>query len=161
MARLTVAAALVACVVLVAAQLGATGADVKAAIQDSLQKYANAVSEKDLEGAMEMFADEVEPVMMGTGPGELWVGKGEIADAHKHFFEGFAREKNETTWRQANVKGDVAWGGATYTVTQHIGDKENTFHLNLTMVMVKEGGVWRIAMVHFSNLTGPDRPPEE
>jgi uncharacterized protein (TIGR02246 family) len=108
-----------------------------------------------------MFADEVEPVMMGTGPGELWVGKEQIADAHRHFFEGFTREKNERTWRQAQVKGDVAWGGATYTVTQHIEGEDNVFHLNLTMVMVRESGVWRIALVHFSNLTGPDRPPAE
>jgi uncharacterized protein (TIGR02246 family) len=161
MARSMAVVALVVCAMLAAAHVASSRSDVKDEIRASVQKYADAVSAKDLDGCMDMFASEHEPVMMGTGPGELWVGKEQIADAHTHFFEGFAREKNETSWRQMDVEGDVAWGGAAYVVTQHVGEVENQFHLHLTVVMVKEEGKWLFALIHFSNLTGPDQQPAE
>jgi uncharacterized protein (TIGR02246 family) len=161
MARSIAVLVLVVGVMLAVAQLASTESDARGEIRAAMEKYAQAVSAKDLEGCMAMFAEETEPVVLGTGPGERWVGREEIMDCHRHFLESFDSERSERTWALGAAKGDVAWGAGMFDVTQYLKNVKNEFFLNLSIVFVREGGEWRVALLHFSNLTGPDRPPSE
>jgi ketosteroid isomerase-like protein len=158
MARLTVVLAVSVGVVLGVSQFGFTGADEREGIRAALERYEHAVSAKDLETCMELFSQEMEPVVIGTGPGERWVGREEIMDAHRHFLSSFDSERSHRTWATGNARGDVAWGAGMFEVTQYLKNVKNEFFLNLTMVFVKEGEEWRVVLLHFSNLTGPDGP---
>jgi ketosteroid isomerase-like protein len=161
MARLAVVVAVAAGVVLGVSQLAFTGADPGAEPRAAVEAYANAISARDLDGCMAMFARETEPIVLGTGPGERWIGHEEIADAHRHFLETFDTEHSERTWGMGAMRGDVAWGAGMFAVTQYLKNVKNEFFLNITMVLVREGGEWRIALAHFSNLTGAEQPPAQ
>jgi hypothetical protein len=54
-----------------------------------LQKHDEAMNEKNLDAVMALFAPGDKTVMIGTGPGERWVGKEEIRTAYVEFFKDY------------------------------------------------------------------------
>ena len=56
-----------------------------------LQKYDQALNQKDLDALMSLYATGDTTVLTGAGPGKKWVGKAEIGDAYKHFFQDSAK----------------------------------------------------------------------
>lgn len=133
----------------------------RAEIRQVFVEYAEAISAKDLDGCMEAFSADPDTIMLGTGPGERWVGPEEIADAHQHFVASFDSETAHRTWSLGKMQGDVAWFAAMFEVAQYTKNMKNEYFLNMSGVMVKEEGEWKITLVHFSNLTGPDMPPQQ
>ena len=69
---------------------GAQAADLQkdnpevARIRALLKAHDEAMTNHDLKGVMACLAERA--AIMGTGPGEVWVGPGEIKTAYKHFF---------------------------------------------------------------------------
>ncbi len=133
----------------------------KAEIRQVFVEYAEGVSAKDLDACMEAFSKDPDTVMLGTGPGERWVGPEEIADAHQHFLASFDSETSKRTWSLGTMQGDVAWFAAMFEVAQYTKNVKNEFFLNMSGVMVKQDGEWKIAQIHLSNLTGSDMPPQQ
>lgn len=127
------------------------------AVRAVLQDHDRAFGQQNLQGVMELYA-KGRPVLMGTGPGERYVGQEEIAGAYREFFKDFDKGacKIETTWSQAEVKGGVAWVAAMCYCTYFLKNEKREFGLNISVVLVHEEGKWRIAMMHYSNLTGPE-----
>ena len=136
-------------------------AEARAEIRQTFVEYAEAISAKDLDGCMDAFAAGPETIMLGTGPGERWVGMEEIADAHQHFLASFDSESSKRTWSLGSMQGDVAWFAAMFEVAQYLANVKNEYFLNMSGVMVKQDGEWKIAQIHFSNLTGSDMPPQQ
>lgn len=127
-------------------------AGVEAEIKQLLQQHEKAFREKDLEGVMELYAPGPDTVLLGTGPGERWMGKEEIAEAYAHFFEDFDRSAHTLTWWSVGSHGDVAWLTAMVRYTYYLKNFETEFGLNLSAVFKKIDGSWRFVAVHFSNL---------
>jgi uncharacterized protein (TIGR02246 family) len=128
-------------------------------IQEALKAYVAALSNKDLKGCLDAFAPGPATVLMGTGPGEVWVGRDEIKAAHLEFFKTFTKQESKSNWTISAADGKVAWGAAEVAVSQKRGDARNHFILHCSMVLKKTEGKWLIAMWHFSHLTGPDTSP--
>jgi hypothetical protein len=105
---------------------------------------------------MSMFVDDPKTVMLGTGPGERWLGLEAIREAHLRFFDSFDSEESKATWRIAQIDGNVAWGASMRVVTDYYKNIKREFYLNISAVLVKKDGKWQISMFHFSNLTGSD-----
>jgi uncharacterized protein (TIGR02246 family) len=125
-------------------------------IMAAIKAYNEAIANKDVDGAMGAFIASPDTLVLGTGPGETWRGPEEIRNAHLKFFENFDKETSTPIWRHITVAGDVAWtAGMTQFVDELKGEK-NEFMLNSSAVMRKQDGKWRIALLHISNLTGPD-----
>lgn len=133
--------------------------DPAAEILAVMEAYREAVSNKDIDRCMAAWGSGDDIVMLGTGPGERWLGREEIRDAHLHFFAGFDKESSESTWRMARVSGDVAWGASMVHAENYLKNEKNEFFLNISIVLERQQGQWRIVMFHHSNLTGPDMPP--
>jgi len=136
----------------------APGADsAMAPIRSLVRAHNKAFTEQDLNGVLACFTDRA--TLMGTGPGELWTGAGEIADAYRHFFLGFdaGRQKFEDLWHEGHISGDTAWLMAVSKVTMNKGSKKDVFGVNLSLVCRNSGGKWQFSTMHFSNLTGPAR----
>jgi SnoaL-like domain len=105
------------------AQQAAVPAD--ASVAALLQKRDEAMNQKNLDAVMALFAPGDTTVMIGTGPGERWVGK------------------------------DMAWGAAMCTMGDTLKDRKRSYDLNVSAVAAKRGGQWLFRSLHFSNLTGP------
>ena len=119
-----------------------------------MTKYSEAIRAKDVGAIMAMFAPANDAVMMGTGPGERWIGQDAIKHAHEEFFRTFEKESGETTWRHIRVEGDMAWGTSMSHSVSYYANVKNEFSLNNSFALRKYKGEWRIVMFHFSNLTG-------
>lgn len=122
-----------------------------------MDAYNKAVAAKDLDACMAAFVPGPDAFVMGTGPGESWRGPEEIRRAHVNFFKSFDKETTEPIWRNVMVSGDIAWAAAHSRMVDEYKGKKNEFFLNISAVFQKKDGAWRCALLHFSNLTGPDR----
>jgi uncharacterized protein (TIGR02246 family) len=123
-------------------------------IRALLKAHDEAMTSHDLKGVMACFAEKA--AIMGTGPGEIWVGPDEIKVAYEHFFEGFDKgEQNfEYQFKIGGVTADMGWLMASGNITGKKDGKDFAFPINISLTVAKNGGNWQIAAMHFSTLTG-------
>src|SRR5512139_2700544 len=79
------------------------------ALKALLDAHDKAFTSHDVDGVVALFAPSA--TILGTGPGEIWGGPAEIADAYRHFFEGFdvGKQTIESLWHDGRVAGDMAF----------------------------------------------------
>jgi ketosteroid isomerase-like protein len=123
-------------------------------IRALLKAHDEAMTNHDLTGVMACLTGKA--AIMGTGPGEIWVGPEEIKVAYEHFFEGFDKgdQKFEYQFKIGGVTADMGWLMASGNVIAKKDGKDVTFPLNLSLTVARNAGDWRIAAMHFSTLTG-------
>ncbi|HSI15808.1 MAG TPA: nuclear transport factor 2 family protein [Chthoniobacter sp.] len=147
-----------------AAALGATAsaADAKAenpeleAVHALLKAHDEAMTNHDLKGVMATLAEKAS--IMGSGPGEMWIGPEEIKDAYEHFFQGFDKGEQafEYKFKVGGLSSDMGWLMASGNIKAKKAGKAFEFPINVSLTVAKAGGQWKIAAMHFSTLTGPD-----
>ena len=123
-------------------------------IRALLKAHDKAMTNHDLKGVMALLTERA--AIMGTGPGEVWVGPEEIKVAYEHFFEGFDKgEQNfEYHFKIGGVSTDMGWLMASGNVTGKKNGKASSFPVNISLTVAKHSGQWKIAAMHFSTLTG-------
>ena len=123
-------------------------------IRALLKVHDEAMTNHDLAGVMKCLTENA--AIMGTGPGEFWVGPEEIKTAYEHFFETFDKgaQDFEYQFRIGGVGSDMGWLMASGNVTAKKDGKEFTFPMNISLTVAKKSDEWRIAAMHFSTLTG-------
>lgn len=132
------------------------------AIDQMLRSHDQALKNHDLEAVLATFTSDAEPIVLGTGPGERWVGRNELADAYQHFFSDFdtGAMNTDCTWHQGGIRGDLAWLLAMCQVTDYLKNVERNYALNISAILEKENAGWRFRALHFSNLTGGEPPAQ-
>lgn len=122
-----------------------------------LKAHDTAFTNQDLKGVLATLSPEC--ALMGTTPGELWIGHEEISTAYKHFFEDFDKGKQsfEHLWYDGNVGPAGAWLMTVSKVTLTKDSKSSDFGLNLSITCEKHDDEWLIRAMHFSNPTGSKR----
>jgi uncharacterized protein (TIGR02246 family) len=130
-------------------------------IRALLTAHDKAMTNHDLGGVMKCLTENA--AIMGTGPGEFWVGPEEIKIAYEHFFETFEKgaQHFEYQFRIGGVGADMGWLMASGNVTAKKDGKEFAFPLNISLTVAKKSEEWRIAAMHFSTLTGDMRSHEK
>jgi uncharacterized protein (TIGR02246 family) len=128
-----------------------TDSKVKAEVKAVVEKYLKALEGKDLATIMEVHATGPHTIVMGTGPGERWMGKEEIENAHKRFFENFDKEEINCSWESISSKGDMAWIMAMCRITDYLKNEKNEYPINWSAVLEKQEGKWLFVNSHFSN----------
>jgi ketosteroid isomerase-like protein len=123
-------------------------------IRALLKAHDEAMTNHDLDGVMKCLSEKA--AIMGTGPGEIWVGPEEVKVAYEHFFEGFDKGEQdfEYQFKIGDVGADMGWLMASGNVTGKKDGKDVAFPLNISMTVAKKSDDWRIASMHFSTLTG-------
>jgi ketosteroid isomerase-like protein len=133
-------------------------ADTKAVVEikGMLEKHDKAFNEQNLAAIMETFAPGPKTVVLGTGPGERWVGKEEIDAAYKEMFKDFdpGSMTATCTWKVGDVMGNLAWLMAMCQLTDYLKNVKREYGLNISAVLEKMDGKWYFRAMHFSNLTG-------
>ena len=126
------------------------------AIRALLKAHDDAMTNHDLKGVMATLTEKAS--IMGTGPGEMWVGPEEIKDAYEHFFQGFdkGQQEFEYKFKHGGLSADMGWLMASGNIKAKKDGKPILFPINVSLTVAKAGGEWKIASMHFSTLTGPD-----
>jgi uncharacterized protein (TIGR02246 family) len=142
-----------------AAQQAAPAADT--GVVALLRKHDEAMKRQDIDAIMALFAPGEKTVMIGTGPGERWVGKDEIRSAYVEFFKDFDKGSLTRTceWTTGEVRKETAWGVAMCSMSDSLKDRKRDYELNVSAVAASQRGQWVFRSLHFSNLTGPAPPP--
>ena len=128
-----------------------TDADTDRELMEFVEKYRQVFEQKDIDGVMAMYAKDA--VLMGTGPGERFVGAEEIRNAHVELFKTFDKEESTLTWHKTGRHGDVVWGAGMTHVNGYMKNNKKEFALNWTMVLSKEEGTWKFVQRHISNIS--------
>jgi uncharacterized protein (TIGR02246 family) len=123
-------------------------------IRALLKAHDEAMTNHDLKGVMACLTEKA--VIMGTGPGEMWVGPEDIKMAYEHFFEDFDKgEQNfEYQFKIGGVGTDMGWLMASGNITGKKDGRNVAFPVNVSLTVAKNAGDWRIVAMHFSTLTG-------
>ena len=156
-------AALAAMALAMSVSAGPALADVDQATIDAVKQLwveqQKAFDAHDVDGVLATFADGDDIMLMGTGPGEHWVGKDEVRDAFTHFMEQFDAHTMDTkcTDGVGSAQGDVAWFTAVCSFTDSKDGKPRSFLANLSAVVVSQEDGWRFHTMHYSQLTGGDQ----
>ena len=126
-------------------------------IRALLKAHDDAMTNHDLKGVMATLSEKAS--IMGTGPGEMWVGPEEIKDAYEHFFQGYdkGQQEFEYKFKHGGLGSDMGWLMASGNIKAKKDGKAILFPLNVSLTVAKAGGQWKIASMHFSTLTGPDK----
>jgi uncharacterized protein (TIGR02246 family) len=124
------------------------------AIRAVFKAHDVAMTGHNLDGALACFAPDA--VLMGSGPGELWSGTEEIKEAYTNFFKGYDKGEQDFHYnhRFGGLSSDMGWLVVSGEVNGKKDGKKVAFPLNISLTMVKKGGKWAIASMHFSTLTG-------
>jgi uncharacterized protein (TIGR02246 family) len=124
------------------------------AIRALLKAHDEAMTSQDLKGVLATMTKKT--AIMGTGPGEIWVGPAEIKDAYEHFFKDFDKGYQEFDYqfKIGGLASDMGWLMASGNIKAKKDGKAFEFPINLSLTVAKNGGQWRIAAMHFSTLTG-------
>lgn len=132
-------------------------------IRAVLEKHDKALGEKNLDAVLETFAPAPTTVVLGTGPGERWVGAQEIRTAYTEIFKDYDPNtmKVDCEWKTGNSDGTMAWLAATCVAKDSLKEKAREYPLNVSAAMVKQDGKWRFTMLHMSNPTSPPPPPAQ
>lgn len=131
--------------------------DPLAGLRDAFAAHEQAFNAHDLNGVVALFAPGDKTVVMGTGPGEQWIGSERISDAYRHFFADFdsGTLQRDCPWVLADVGGDIGWISATCNYTDSLKGKQRNYALNVSAVLQRLDGAWKLRAMHFSNPTAP------
>ncbi|MBK6316899.1 MAG: DUF3225 domain-containing protein [Blastocatellia bacterium] len=129
-----------------------------AEIKEVVDRHDKALSEKNLTALMETFVAGPNTVVLGTGPGERWVGPDEIRAAYTEMFKNYDAGTLQvtTTWKTGAAEGNVAWIAAQAQCVEYLKNEKREYGLNVTATLVKRGAKWQIVSLHMSNPTGPE-----
>jgi len=118
-----------------------------------LKAHDDAMTNHDLAGVMATMTEKA--AIMGTGPGEIWSGPGEIKEAYEHFFADFDKGQQdfEYQFKIGGLGTDMGWLMASGNIKGKKGGKAFEIPMNISLTVSKAGGKWKIASMHFSTLT--------
>ena len=143
------------CLAAVSVGYGEEPSDTEKAIAAAADSYLEAFAARDVEGCLAAFAPGKKTVLMGTGPGERWVGLKEIGMAHKEMFKAFEKETFERKWSLVSARARIAWTASETVITDVVNGEEKKFAINSSAVWTLRKDKWQIALMHVSNLTEP------
>jgi uncharacterized protein (TIGR02246 family) len=146
---------LVLCLALVSPSLAKEGdSKIMAEVQAVVEQHNKALNAQDLKGLMITYASDPNTVLMGTGPGEVYVGDEAIEGAYRQFFTRFEANtvsfKND--WISVGSMGNVVWFALTSTLEGTVNKEKKERAFNMSGTLRKEKGQWRFVILHFSRL---------
>jgi ketosteroid isomerase-like protein len=142
---------------LTAAMTMAQAADeaLEKAVAATWQAHDKALSEHDVDAILATWVDAEDSVLLGSGPGERWVGSAEIREFYDNVVKDFDAYSMESVcgWYVIGAQGDTAWALAECDFSDSLGDAKREFPLNVSGVLVKQEDTWKFRALHFSTLT--------
>jgi uncharacterized protein (TIGR02246 family) len=156
--------ALLSCFALVSPCLAKQGgAKINNEVKAVIKQHNHAFDTQDLKGIMSLYSSDPSIVLMGTGPGEAYLGEEGISGAYNQFFNRFKTDtlSFKYDWVAVGSKGNIAWFAVTTTITGVVNNEQKERAFNMSGLLQKEKGKWRIVSMHFSRLGAEEQPAVE
>lgn len=156
--------ALLFCFALASPCLAKQGEDKTIAeIKTVIEKHNQALNAHDLKGLMTLYSSDSNTILMGTGPGEAYVGEEGVSGAYNQFFNRFKSDTVSFTydWISVESKGGIAWFAVTTTMSGTVNNEQKERAFNVSGLLMKQKGGWRIVSMHFSRLGAEEQPAVE
>lgn len=134
-----------------AATWGNASPEVRAAVLAGLRGFQDGYTRRDpaeLSAFMARHFSRDHPVVLGTLPGEVYVGYDEASEVVRTDWESWGDCRFRLDETQVSVEGDVAWF-ATVGSVQFDLSRFLVLPLRLSGVMVNEDGAWKLRQVQF------------
>jgi ketosteroid isomerase-like protein len=132
-------------------------------VKTVVEQHNQALNAQDIKGVMTIYSSDPNTVLMGTGPGEIYVGDEAIGGAYNQIFSRF--EANSLSfkydWAADGNKGNFAWFAVTTTMEGIVNKEKKERAFNMSGALIKEKGKWRILSMHFSRLGAEQQPAGE
>jgi ketosteroid isomerase-like protein len=112
------------------------------AIMATLEDYASAYCNKDIDALMRVFVDGDEISLIGTGGDELCGGREAVEKVFLRNFEEATAQRFEWHWSHIIVSGDCAVVAITLTIHLEYQGEELKVPVRWTVVLRKDQGRW-------------------
>ncbi len=123
----------------------------KEAIMATLEDYASAYCEKDIDALMKVFVDSEEISLIGTGGDELCGGRDAVMKVFLRNFEEATAEQFEWHWSHIIVSGDCAVVAITLTIHLIYQGEDLKVPVRWTVALKKDQGRWAWLHRHASS----------
>ena len=123
----------------------------KEAIMATLENYASAYCEKDIDALMKVFVDSDEISLIGTGGDELCGGRDAVTKVFLRNFEEATAEQFEWHWSHIIVSGDCAVVAITLTIHLIYQGEDLKVPVRWTVALKKDQGRWAWLHRHASS----------
>ena len=156
--------ALLSCFALVSPCLAKQGdAKITAEVKSVIEQHNLALNAQNIKGIMSIYSSDQSAVLMGTGPGEAYVGEEGLSGAYNQIFNRFKADtlSFKYDWVATGSKGDVAWFAVTTTMSGAVNNEQKERAFNMSGLLQKEKGKWRIVSMHFSRLGAEEQSAVE
>jgi ketosteroid isomerase-like protein len=147
--------ALLLCFALVAPCLAKQGdAKIAAEVESVIEQHNMALNAHNIKGIMSIYSSYPNTVLMGTGPGETYVGEEGLSGAYNQIFNRFKADtlSFKYHWVATGSKDDIAWFAVTTTMSGVVNNEQKERAFNMSGLLQKEKSKWRIVSMHFSRL---------
>ena len=123
-------------------------------IKAVLKAHDDAYGTHNLAGVLATLAPKA--VIIGVGPGEVWAGHEEIKEAYGHFFADFDKGEQvlDYQYKFGELSAEMGWLMLSGEVKGKKDGKGYAVGMNLSLVVSKVGGEWKIAAMHYSTVAG-------
>lgn len=161
--RNTVSAGLLVCSGWIAFAAPAHAADSDNPLTALLMNHVNAMKNRNVDAAVGAFSAAPDVVLLGTGPGERWIGKEEISNAYKHFFTDFDAGSMTVNCDSQTSESDqsLAWLTAICEFSDSLDGKRREYTVHLSAVAENEKDSWKFRTLHISNITHDENQKPE
>ncbi len=113
-------------------------------------KFAEAYARRDLQGVLNMFADDRDVVFIGTGGDERRVGIAEVREQIKRNLDQSRALFFRFDWVRASSAGPVAWVAAEGVMQAELAQAELDIPVRFTGVLEVIHGDWLLVQAHLS-----------
>ena len=122
-----------------------------AAILRVLYAFADAYSQRDLDGVMAHFAPGDTPVLFGTGPDERRMGYEQIRAQIQRDFDQSEAITITWSWHTISVSGRIAWVAAEAQVVARVEGHDLQVPLRVSFVCEQRKQEWLVVQGHLSS----------
>lgn len=125
--------------------------EVRSGVLQTLESLQEGYTQRDsrrLDTFMNRVFSREHPVVLGTVPGEIFIGYGEVTKLVQDDWQGWGDCRFRLQETEVSGSGDVAWFATVGSVKFDLS-RLLVVPLRLTGVMVNENGVWKIRQAQF------------
>ena len=114
----------------------------KEAIKSTLEDYAKAYCEKDIDALMRVFDDSDNISVIGTGADEICVGRGAVKELFLRNFSEATAKKFNWDWMDTRLSDSHAVVSVKFTIHLEYMNEQLKIPLRWTVVVKNENGRW-------------------
>lgn len=137
----------------------------KTAVNDLLERFADAYESKNVDSLMSLFKPDPNMLNLGPEKEEMNVGAAQLKESMGNVFKEAESINLKYGWTSIKANGDVAWVAShvTYTIKK-VGKLEVSESARFTAVFEKEKDNWLFVQHHLSfakDIEAEDEPKKE